>query len=218
MEIKVKSYSQQSSLIHSILFFILGALFYNNKAVANTIIFWVGIFLAVLALIELIVFIVSYRKAEFVEDRPKLIRLFFPIVTAVIAIICIFFYGIVEQFIRFIIGFWILFTGIIRLINALSLSPRNKKFLPLIIVSALLIAVGIYTIVKDNILLTGAGIIMMIYAVIEIIGFIFYSKNNIDSVEPGTETLIVPDKKDNKERKPKRIKEITHTEDEKKDE
>ena len=58
---------------------------------------------------------------------------------------------------------------------------------------------------------------MMIYAVIEIIGFIFYSKNNIDSVEPGTETLIVPDKKDSKERKPKRIKEITHTEDEKKD-
>ena len=35
MEIKVKSYSQQSSLISSILFFILGAMFFNAKDVAK---------------------------------------------------------------------------------------------------------------------------------------------------------------------------------------
>ena len=58
---------------------------------------------------------------------------------------------------------------------------------------------------------------MMIYAVIEIIGFIFYSKNNIDSMEPGTETLIVPDKDEKEDKKKKNIKTITHTEDEKKD-
>ncbi len=217
MEIKVKSYSQQSSLIQSILFFILGAMFLNAKKTAEIIIFWVGIFLAVLALIELIVFIVAYKKAEFEEDRPKLIRLFFPVFTAAIAIICIFFYSIVEQFIRFIIGFWILFTGVIRLINALSFSPKNKKFLPLLITSLLLIAVGIYTIVKDNIGVQIAGVIMMIYATIEIIGFIFYSHNNIDTVEPGTETLIVPDKEKKRDKKNKVVKTITHTEDEKKD-
>ena len=55
MEIKVKSYSQQSSLISSILFFILGAMFFNAKDVANAIIFWVGIFLAVMAVIELVI-------------------------------------------------------------------------------------------------------------------------------------------------------------------
>ena len=212
MEIKVKSYSQQSSLIGSILFFILGAMFFNAKEVANAIIFWVGIFLAVLAVIELIVFIVTYRKAEFEEDRPKLIKLAWPVATAAFAIIFIFFYSVVEQFIRFIIGFWILFTGIIRLINALSYSPRNKKFLPLLIVSVLIIGVGIYTIVRDNILLQGAGLIMMIYAVIEIIGFIFYSKNNIGSMEPGTETLITPDKEEKEDKKKKNIKTITHTE------
>ncbi|MBR4693955.1 MAG: hypothetical protein IKP07_04010 [Bacilli bacterium] len=217
MEIKVKSYSQQSSLISSILFFILGAMFFNAKDVANAIIFWVGIFLAVMAVIELVIFIVRYRKAEFVEDRPKLIRLAWPVATAALAVIFIFFYSVVEQFIRFIIGFWILFTGIIRLIHALSFSPRNKKFLPLLIVAVLIIAVGIYTIVKDNILLQGAGLIMMIYAVIEIIGFIFYSKNNIDSMEPGTETLIVPDKNEKEDKKKKNVKTITHTEDEKKD-
>ena len=213
MEIKVKSNSRQSSLISSILFFILGAMFFNAKDVANAIIFWVGIFLAVMAVIELVIFIVRYRKAEFVEDRPKLIRLAWPVATAAFAVIFIFFYSAVEQFIRFIIGFWILF----RLIHALSFSPRNKKFLPLLIVAVLIIAVGIYTIVKDNILLQGAGLIMMIYAVIEIIGFIFYSKNNIDSMEPGTETLIVPDKDEKEDKKKKNIKTITHTEDEKKD-
>ncbi len=211
MEIKVKSYSQQSSLISSILFFILGAMFLNAEEIANKIIFGLGIIIAVLAVVEFIVFIVTYRKAETDEERPKLIRLFFPIMTLAIAIVCIFFYGIVEQFIRFIIGFWILFTGIIRLINALSISPKNKKFIPLLIVSLLLIGVGIYTIVKGNIILHGLGIIMMIYAVIEIIGFIFYSKGNIDSVEPGTETLIVPDDEKKEEKKKKnKVKTITH--------
>ena len=45
---------------------------------------------------------------------------------------------------------------------------KHQALILIIIIAVLIIAVGIYTIVKDNILLQGAGLIMMIYAVIEI--------------------------------------------------
>ena len=208
MEIKVKSYSQQSSLISSILFFILGACFLNAEDIAEKIIFGIGIFLAVMAVIEFVIYFLQRKNNP--ENKPKLTGLIYAIITLVFAIIFIFFYSVVEQFIRFIIGFWVLFSGIIRLINALSYSPKNKKFIPLLIVSLLLIAVGIYTIVKDNIILHTAGIIMMIYAVIEIIGFIVYTKDSAESVDPGSETLIIPenDKKLEKVKKTKKIKDV----------
>lgn len=212
MEIKVKSYSQQSSLVSSILFFILGACFLNAEEIAEKIIFGIGIFLAVLAVIEFVIYFLQIKKDP--ENRPKLTGLIYAIITLILAIVFIFFYAVVEQFIRFIIGFWVLFSGIIRLINALSYNPKNKKFLPLLIVSLLLIAVGIYTIVKDNIILHSAGIIMMIYAVIEIIGFIIYTKDKAENVEPGTETLIIPEK-ENKIEKVKKNKKIKNVEEDK---
>ena len=73
-------------------------------------------------------------------------NLIFGIITALLAITFIFFNDIIEQFIRFLIGAWILFTGILRLINVLAMNKKSSKFLQLLIVSLLLIAVGVYTI------------------------------------------------------------------------
>ena len=44
---------------------------------------------------------------------------------------------------------------------------------------------------------------MMIYAAIDIIGYIFYTKDTLEKEEPGATTLIIPEKddEDNKEEK-----------------
>lgn len=207
MEIKIKSYSSQSSLISSILFFILGAiLFTNADKVVSTLSIIIGTILATSGIISFIIYMFQAKNSI-----PKKGNLAFGIITIILAVIFIFFSNIVEQFIRFIIGAWILFTGIIRLINVLSMNKKNIKFLELLIIAILLIIVGVYTIIVGDIILSTIGIIMMIYAAIEIVGFILYSKDKSEKEEEeGTTTLIVPDNESEKNstRKKNKVKDI----------
>ncbi len=192
MEIKIKSYSSQSSLISSILFFILGAIFFTSADKLFKIVsLIIGTLFATGATISLIIYFIQCRK---LNGIPKKGNLIFGIVGFILAIIFIFFSSIVEQAIRFVVGAWILLTGIMRLINVLSMNKKNGKFIQLLIVSALLIFIGIYTIVVEFVGLYLIGIIMMLYAGVEIIGFILYSKDKPEQ-EPkeGTTTLLVPE-------------------------
>ena len=201
MEIKVKSYSSQSSLISSIIYFIIGGILLTKAdEVLSILSLVIGIIFAICAIISLTIFYITSKKEEQETKRKNLV---YGIVLILFAIIFIFFSNIVAEFIRIFIGGWILFTGIIRLINALSMNIKNTKFIPLLIVSIILIAVGIFTIVKGDILLGTVGLIMMIYAGIEILGYILYSKDTLEKEEEGATTLIVPKEEINKESKAK---------------
>lgn len=192
MEIKIKSYSSQSSLISSILFFILGAiLFTSADKLLNIVSIIIGTLFATAATISLVIYFIQSRR---LDGIPKKGNLIFGIIAFILAIIFIFFSNIVEQAIRFVIGGWILLTGILRLINVLSMPKKNKKFLQLLIVAALLIFIGIYTIVKEIFGLDIMGVIMMIYAAVEIIGYVLYSKDKPEKEDmEGTTTLLVPE-------------------------
>ena len=211
MELKVKSYSSQSSLISSIIFFIIGAILFSNAdRVIEIITIAIGIILATTGIISLIIYYFKLKK----NNHSETSNLTLGIVTLILAIIFIFFSSLIEQFIRFIIGGWILFSGIIRLVNALSSGKRNTTFLPLLIVSVLLILVGIYTIVVGDVILSTIGLIMMIYAIIEIAGFIFYSKDKEEKETEGTTSLIISnDNKKNIEiKKKKKVKDVEESE------
>ena len=192
MEIKIKSYSSQSSLISSILFFILGAiLFTSADKLLNIVSIIIGTLFATAATISLVIYFIQSRR---LDGIPKKGNLIFGIIAFILAIIFIFFSNIVEQAIRFVIGGWILLTGILRLINVLSMPKKNKKFLQLLVVAALLIFIGIYTIVKEIFGLDIMGVIMMIYAAVEIIGYVLYSKDKPEKEDmEGTTTLLVPE-------------------------
>lgn len=199
MEIKIKSYSSQSSLLSSILFFIIGAILFSSAdKVISFISITFGIILAVSGIIEIIIYIIENKKEEII---PKKSRVLLSIFLIGLAIVFIFFSQVVEQFIRFIVGAWILFSGIMRFINAISMNKKSRKFLPLLIVSILLMCIGVYTILIGDIILSTIGIIMMIYSVMEIIGYIFYTKDTQIIEEPGTTTLIVPEEEITKEKK-----------------
>lgn len=206
MSIKISSYKNQSTLLGAILTFIIGAiLFTSAQRLVTTIFRTIGIIIAVTAVLEFVIFFFSLRKEE-----PRKGSLIYSIVALIIAFLFIFASGIIEQFIRFIIGAWILFTGIMRLISALSLNKKNTKFLPMIIVSLLLVAVGIYTILIGDIILSTVGLIMMIFSTIETIGYIFYTKDTQEKEEEGTTSLIIPENTevDKPNKKKKKIKDV----------
>lgn len=200
MQIKIKSYSSQSSLISSILFFILGAvLFTSADKVINTASKIVGIIFAIISIISLTIYIIQSRNKQ--GNTGNLI---FGLTTLTLAFIFIFCSSIVEKAIRLIIGAWILLTGITRLINVLSMNKKYIKFYELLIVAIILIIIGTYTIVVGDVILTSVGLIMMIYAAVEIIGYVLYSKDTIKPEEPGTTTLIVPEETPKEEKRKKK--------------
>jgi len=200
MEIKIKSYSSQTSLLSSILFFIFGAILWKTADdLLNVVSIIIGTILAISATVSLIIYFVQSRNGI-----PKKGNLIYGIIAIIIAAIFIFCSDVVEQAIRFIIGGWILLTGIIRLITVLSMNKKDKTFFQLLIVAALLIFVCIYTIVKDLFGLDYIGIIIMVYSAIEIIGYILYSKDKPqkeDLNKEGTTTLLVPENTEDSDKK-----------------
>ena len=215
MRIDIKSYSTKTSLISSIIFFIIGAVLtaYSEKIMATTYKLIGGVLLIIT--IGLILSIIIRKKKE----QPIFVnRIAIAIITFTLSILFFFFHSIIDESIRFLIGAWILFSGITRLISALRTDHKASRFIALLITSILLIILGLVTITKTGILLWVVGIIIMIYSAIEIVGYIFYSKDNTNYEEEEGETrLLIPEDKDDKDdqedKKTKKNKKIKDVED-----
>jgi len=180
MEIKINSYSSQSSLISSLICFILGGIFYTNaEVVLNFTSIAIGILLSIIGLFSLVTYYINYKHGINLKGN-----LLIGIVTIILAIVFLAFQNIVETLLGLTVGGWVLLVGILRLVSAIKLKFNTKRFLINIIISLLLIILGIYTIASGSLLLEGAGILMMISSAIEIIGYIVNSK--LDSIEPST--------------------------------
>ena len=180
MEIKINSYSSQSSLISSLVCFILGGIFYKNaEIVLNFTSIAIGILLSIVGLFCLVTFYINHKNGITLKGNLVL-----GIGTIILAIIFITFQGIVETLLGLTVGGWVLLVGILRMVSAIKLKFKTKRFLINLIISLLLIILGIYTIASGSLLLEGAGILMMISSAIEIIGYIINSK--LDTVEPST--------------------------------
>ena len=132
MRIDIKSYSSKSSLVSSIIFFIIGAILtaYSERIMTATYKVIGVVFLAIT--IGIILSIVVRKKKE----QPIYAnRVAIGIITLVLAILFFFFHGIIDEAIRFIVGAWILFSGVTRLINALRTDHKASRFIALLIVS-----------------------------------------------------------------------------------
>lgn len=168
MEIKINSYSSQSSLISSLLCFIIGGILYTYaEVVLNFTSIAIGVVLSIVGVFSLITFYMDYKKGEIKKGK-----LLIGILTIVLAIVFLIFQNLVETLLGLTVGGWVLFVGVLRLISALRLNLKTKRFFINLVISLLLIILGIYTIANGGLLLEGAGILMMVSSGIEIIGYI----------------------------------------------
>ena len=75
----------------------------------------------------------------------------------------------------------------------------------------------LFTIVYSGAIVATIGIIMMIYAAVEIAGYIFYSKGSSEPEEAGTTTLIVQDEiTEEKDSSSKNVKDVKNVKEKKK--
>ena len=210
MEIKIKNYSSHTSLISSVISLCIGILLFTKaNEVLDIISFGLGAIIALIGVASLIMY--GKEASEGSENRANLMLGILLIIIALIFILC---HDVVENVIRYIIGGYILFTGVIRLMTAIGLGLKDKRIISVTIVSIALILIGVYTIITENVILSTVGLIMIIYSIVEIIGFIFYKKGEVkttkivinDVPEEPIEQIEVKNE-DKKSRKKGKIKE-----------
>lgn len=160
-----------SNLINSVLFLLIGIILFSNP---NGIISFISYIIGIVVIIIGIVKILSAVKNK--NDSSYDATLTLGIICIVLGIILIFCGSIIELIFRFFIGGWILLSGINKLVLALNLKNISDSWIRILIISILLIIIGLYVIIKSNLVFSSIGLIMIIYSAISIIGYFLTPK------------------------------------------
>lgn len=184
-----------NNLIYALLFLVFGIILLTSTEDLITIVSKViGGVLIVIGIIKAIIYI--YMKGKLGEY--SLSKLIVSLLFISFGMLLIFLSGTLSFAIRTVIGIWIVFSGINRVIFAISMCAIDKKsFLIYLITSLLLVALGIVIItgVFDQLI----GLLIIIYSVIEIVNYIYFKVKNKDYEE-------IIEKPVKKEKKLKRLK------------
>lgn len=175
MKIEIKAKSNKISLIAAIIFLIIGVLMLANP---NQVIAIISYICGIIAIIYgIYACIKNYYNTKANSNNPST-ELVIGIVSIIIGILFLLLANVIAVAIQYVFGAWILFSGINRLINGLQIDKSDNNFIVQIVISSLLILAGLYTILKSNLALQFIGIIMIIYAVLEIVAYVSNKKDD----------------------------------------
>lgn len=167
---KIIEIKSKNSLFSSILFLIFGiVLFTNPGGIVKFLSYITGGILILIGGTNLI----SYRKVLKklnIEETSKLIS---GIILVVLGLVVIIFSSFIETTIRLVFGAWIIYNGIMKLIDSMAIINDKTMFYVNLCISILMIIVGFY------VALTGLaykmiGLFIMVYSILDIVSFISY--------------------------------------------
>lgn len=166
---KIQNFSTLD-LLFALVIFILGIILITNAEIIINVLSWIlgGVF----GLVGIVKIISYLRRKNVGVDASSLILGFLSIGFGVILVI---FPNIIDTTIRIVFGGWILFTGINRLLLAFAIGRIDKVgFKTFLITSLIMIASGIVILISFYQLL---GALLVIYAVSEIINYVYFNHN-----------------------------------------
>ncbi len=164
-----KEYTNNKSIFSSVLFLLLGIiLFTNPEGVVDFISYLLGGIIIVIGISNILSYLKTKRKLN-IENN---LTLYFGVTLIIVGITTFFLASLIETVIRLIIGSYIIYTGIMRLIESLKNKNHFTTFLITLIVSILMILAGIYILFSVNLIYKWLGILIVVYAILDITGFI----------------------------------------------
>lgn len=171
---KIENKTMSSNLIYSLMFFVFGLLLLTSTeniiSIASKII---GIILIIVGIIKTVIYI--YMKGKLGDY--KLSNLLIGIIMISCGTLLILYSNVLSFAIRTLAGMWILFSGINKIILAISIKEADKiGFKVYIITFTIMILLGV-------ILITGIfdrliGLFIIVYSVTEIINYIYFISKN----------------------------------------
>ena len=185
-----------STLIKDLLCFTLGVILLTNKStVLDLVALIVGIICSITGFIQIIFYIYHRMKLNYNNYNELMTGLIF----IILGLIVIFYSNVFNYTIRIIIGTLILFSGINRLILALTVKEFDKRSFKAYLVSSIIILIsGVFLI--TNIFDRLIGLFIILYAISDIFNYIYYKTQKPDY-------LYLKDKKVSKNKKNKIVKE-----------
>ena len=161
---------QDSSLVYSIILLVLGIfLTFNANGVLNIVFDILGSLVMIYGVYKLVMALKLKKNFKTVNDS----LMSSSIMSLVFGLLIIVLSQVLINAINVVTGMWLIFMGISKLNVALSIcSIKEKDFIVSLISSILIIGLGLYTIMSQNVVLTIIGILLIIYSVIDIINYI----------------------------------------------
>lgn len=166
MEIeKVLKKTGYTSVITSIVLGILGfIMFIYSKTTLKIITYAIAGLLIFVGFTKVIGYIIDKNKKEYFNYD-----LIYGVVNAVIGIILITHPGILEGILGITIGIWIIYTGLTRLGLSLKLKEfKTKTWIPMLILSIVILAMGIYIIIAPDLIIATLGSIIFMYSILDL--------------------------------------------------
>lgn len=162
------------NLITTIILLVLGLVLITNSNTFVTIAFEiVGAFIILFGLYRTFRYM-SLKKQFKVEDNDALIS---GIISITVGLLIILLAGVLEVGLRYIIGFYLLFSGINKISLGLRIKDIQKKLsITYFIEGGILGIIGLYTILFANAALIIVGILMVLSSIFDLIS---YFKNKI---------------------------------------
>lgn len=155
--------------ISSILLLILGIfLTFNSEGVLSSIFIFLGILASLYGIFK---FISYYQiKNQFhMEDSRVMMS---GISSIVIGILTILLASFLTNAIQIITGIWLIFSGLTKLGNASFYKVNHPKlYISELIIAILFMILGVYSIFAKNAVLMVLGIILIIYAIIDLVNY-----------------------------------------------
>ena len=158
-----------TSMLESILFFIIGiVLICKPDGTINLISKILGIMFTIIGIMNVI---------NFIKTKDNVI-LMCAIMFIVMGIVAFFYMNVINAIFRIIIGAWIIYTGIIRLMTSFDLKKIDSRLgICGIVLAVIMLCCGIYTILNANAIVVTIGVIMVIYSIIDLVENIIFTKN-----------------------------------------
>ena len=155
-----------ADILVSIAFAIIGIFMITKTELAMKIISYIlgGIFITI-GIIRSTSYFLSKGKYDFYNYD-----LIYGIIAIIIGLVTICCSGLIESVFRIVIATWIIYSGIIRLslsfkLNAIQVGMWNVS----LILSIIMIISGIYILFQNGAIILTIGIIMLVYAIIDLI-------------------------------------------------
>ena len=154
---------KDTNLFTSILFLVVGILLFSNPGgVVKFITYIVGILFIIMGIGKIVSYYQMIRKLNVNNTSDFILG----IVAVILGIIIIFCSSAIEFVIRLVMGGWILYSGVVKLIYSLNLRDlKVDSWLYVLIVSIIMIICGLYVIVKSNLVFSTIGLILIIYSI-----------------------------------------------------
>ena len=190
------------TLISSIALFAIGLLlFINPETVVKFISYCFGGLLIIIGAYKSVNYYIQDKRLGVVNRN----EMAFGITAIILGVVFIFLADAIELLLRFIVGGWVIITGLSKIVSTFYTTNRDNKFYALLIMGFIFIALGLYIILVSNLALSIIGLFMMIYGIIDFISYFVYKDSNIfnkiekDNRKDVTEVTIIEEKTDEEE-------------------